>query len=132
MIIEICAIAATVAFIILVVFLIMTFITTRRTLKETTITLMHIQRQMQALSKESISLIQNTNDLTLDIKKKSESLNFIFHALASFNKNKFHVLEMEKQKNISEKISEILECVGSGIILFNKIKEGIGEYAKHR
>ncbi len=129
MITEICLIAITVAFIALVIFLMITFRSIKKTVKQTNITLIETQKDLSGVSRAAIELLYSANDLTLDIKKKSESLNFLFHSLVSMNESKH---EKIKTKTISDKISEVVECVGCGIVMFNKIKEGIEDYVKHR
>jgi uncharacterized protein YoxC len=93
MVIEICVAVIAVAFVALVVFLIMTLCNLIKTLK-------------------------NVNELTTDIKKKSESLNFLFRPLFKMNKER-----KEENKNDNyEKASIMMNYMAEGILLFKKLK----------
>jgi uncharacterized protein YoxC len=133
MIIEICVIVATAIFAILAFFCVMFFLSARKTLKATFLTLLEMQSSLNLLTKESLNLLHNTNHLTLDICKKSESLDFIFHGLARIGENKLKQWQTSHQKqDTSDKFAKAVEMLGCGIMLANKIKEGYQEYVKHR
>jgi len=118
-IIEICVAAITLAFIVLVVFLVITLRRSCLTLKKTKQVLVKIEHDLDHLTVESLKLIKNTNELTIDIKKKSEALNFLFRPLFHLNKKAEHSSHPE---NAADKTAEILRYLSSGVELFNKIR----------
>lgn len=96
--------------------------------------LAQIQRDLHNISLHGAELIHNLNELTEDLKKKSKSLNFIFHFLDEFNKKNESVAAEEKkqsQKN-TEKAAEIVDLIGTSINLFNRISGDIKKYVKSR
>lgn len=97
---ELCAGVASIAFVILVVFLV--------------IALCHI---IQTL-KQSKHMIKNVNDLALDLKEKSESLNLFFRPLEKLSKKKTE----GKHLKTYEKAAEVINFATDGILLFNKLK----------
>ena len=61
-------------------------------------------------------LLNTTNDLALDIKEKSETLNIFFRPLAKLGKKKAD----PKHRKHGE-IVDIVDFVTDGVILFNKL-----------
>src|ERR1700722_13967076 len=110
--------AIALAFVVLVVFLILTLQDTRKTLKKTDRILTDIHKTLDAISEPSVHLIQSVNKLTLDMKKKSEGLDVFFHPLYAMKGEPSH-------KKGSDKLSEIIECVADAIRLFQKVKNEI-------
>lgn len=108
-----------VAFIVLVVFLIITLQKVRKLMKKADRVLTEAHITMHTLSEPSLTLVENANDLIVDIKEKSEGLDVLFRPLYTMKKEKSHT------KNSYEKISEIMECVAEGVRLFSKIKNEI-------
>ncbi len=104
------------AFILLVIFLIMTLQRLRRVMKKTDRLLTETHRLVHTLSEPSAELLHNTNKLVVDIKKKSEGLDVLFRPLYNLKKEK-----TEGHKGY-EKIAELLECAVEGVRLFNKIR----------
>jgi uncharacterized protein YoxC len=104
------------AFVVLVVFLILTLQSTRQTMKKADRVLTDLHKTLTAVSDEGVALIHNANKLTLDIKKKSEALDCLFKPFYAVKK------ERGEEKSGVEKISEIIQCVAEGIRLFSKIK----------
>lgn len=105
MVMEIIAGAVGTAFIILVIFLILTLQKYRNVAKEA-------ERLLRSMTDPTRELVENTNELVVDLKKKSEGLDIIFQPLYS----------LKKRPSNSEKIGDLLNCVGQGIQLFSKIK----------
>ncbi|MGL4539588.1 MAG: DUF948 domain-containing protein [Candidatus Rhabdochlamydia sp.] len=118
MIIEVCIAISTIAFVILVIFLIMALRNSCATLKKTKHTLGKMEAELKEISSESIILLKNVNDLAVDIKKKSESLNFLFTPLLELSRKKPH-----KAKNKYEKLTEVVNYVADAVILLKKIKD---------
>ncbi|KAG6559694.1 Bacterial protein of unknown function (DUF948) [Candidatus Rhabdochlamydia oedothoracis] len=115
MIIEVCVAVSTIAFVILVIFLIMTLRNSCATLKKTKNTLTKVEGELKEISAESLTLLKNVNDLTVDIKEKSEALNFLFDPLLKLSHGKSH-----KAKNSYEKLTEVINYVADAVILLKK------------
>lgn len=93
MIIDICVGVIALAFVVLVVYLVLTLI-------------------------KVIRLLKTTNDIAVDLKKKSETLNVFFQPLKKFDKKKS---DLKNRKY--DKIAEIISFATDGIALFNKLKK---------
>ena len=89
--------------------------------------LAQVQKDLHNLATQGSDLIDNLNELTEDIKKKSKSLNFIFQFIDEFNKKS----ESGSQKD-SEKVAEIVSLIGTSINLINRISGDIKKYVKSR
>ncbi len=111
------------AFLILVVFMIIALQDMRKTMKKADRTLADMHKTLEMVSEDGKHLIQNANKLTAGLNKKSEALDVIFNPLQAFKKG---------DKNSSETIAEIIECIAIGIRLFNKVREEIKNYVKSR
>jgi|GEM_PF-1634975 uncharacterized protein YoxC len=105
-----------IAFSLLVVFLIIALNRLRKLMRKADRVLIEVHHLLHILSEPSADLIQNTNELILDIKNKSEGLDVLFHPLYDLKKEK-----SEKHKGL-EKTCSLLECIVTGIQLFSKIK----------
>jgi len=106
-----------IAFILLVIFLIMTLLRLRRFIKTADRVLTKADHLLHAISEPTVELIQNSNKLVMDVKKKSEALDVIFRPLYCLKK------ERSEEPTAYKKISEILELVIEGVQLFSKIKK---------
>ena len=106
-----------IAFILLVIFLIMTLQRLRRFIKTADRVLTKTDHLLHALSEPTAELIHNSNKLVMDVKKKSEALDVIFRPLYALKK------ERSEEHTGYKKISELLEFVVEGIQLFSKIKK---------
>lgn len=118
MIFEICVAVISFAFVMLVVFLIITLKNVTSNLKKTKQILNKLEHELVDMSGESVKLIKNANELTEDIKKKTESLNFLFRPLFKFNKEKSE----DNEHDNYEKVSNIMNYISQGILLFKKLK----------
>lgn len=114
MIIDISIGIIAIAFVILVVFLVMTLIRLRKVLKKTDRVLSDVHQTLNTLSVPSSELIQNSNRFVLDLKRKSEGLDVLFRPLYALKKSESHS---------GGKFSDIAIFVTEGIHLFNKIKK---------
>ncbi|MBX9838699.1 MAG: DUF948 domain-containing protein [Silvanigrellaceae bacterium] len=119
MTLEIIASITGVAFIAIAISVIITLKRVRNFIKKTDSVLKEVQNTLRSLSEPSIELIHDTNKLILDVKKKSESLDPIFHPLYNLKKER-----SEGPKGF-EKICDLLGYVSEGIQLFSKIKDEI-------
>jgi uncharacterized protein YoxC len=93
MIIDICVGVIALAFVVLVVYLVLTLI-------------------------KVIRLLKTTNDIALDFKKKSEALNVFLQPLKKLDKKK---IDLKHRKY--DKIAEIINFATDGIALFNTLKK---------
>lgn len=105
------------AFIVLVIFLVMTLQRLRRVLKTSDRVLKQVHYLLHNISEPSEELIENCNKLVMDVKKKSDGLDVIFRPLYNIKKERH-----ETHKGY-DKIGQILECVAEGVELFGKIKK---------
>jgi uncharacterized protein YoxC len=102
------------AFVVLVIALLVAISKIMRILKTSNRTMKNIEH----ITDESKSLVKNANDLTADIKEKSESLNFLFRPLSRLNKSKSN-----PQQYQAEKIAAIINYATDTLMLFNKLKK---------
>lgn len=93
MIIDICVGVISLAFVVLVIYLVITL-------------------------RKMTEVLKTTNDLALDFKEKSKALNLFFQPLARLTKKK---IDPKHQKY--EKIAEIINFATDGIVLFNRLKK---------
>ena len=115
MIMEIIVGAIGLTFAILVIFLILTLQDMRKTLKKADRILSDVHKTLDAISEPSTHLIHNMNKLTLDIKKKADGLDVLFHPLYAMKKE-------EGEKKGHDTLTEVMECIAGGIRLFYKLK----------
>lgn len=104
MFIDICIGAVSLAFVILVIYLIVSLRKIQGTLKQTNRTLVHVDQ-----------LSKTANDIALDLKEKSEALNVVFKPLAKLNK--------KKAARHSQAISDVVQFAAEGITLYNQLKK---------
>lgn len=104
------------AFVVLVVFLIMTLQRLRKVMKKTDRLLTEVNHLVHAVAEPSVELVHNTNKLVVDVKKKSEGLDVLFRPLYGIKKER-----PEGHKGV-DKICELLECAIEGVRLFTKIR----------
>lgn len=131
MIIDICVAVIAVAFVCLVIFLILTLQTTRKTMKQTHRTLWEIHKTLEGISEPGIELIKDLDDLTVDLKKKSEALNVVFKPFMQKEKSEKSHHHEGKSEGL-DRIVELAGYVAEGIVLFNKIKDGVKDYVRSR
>lgn len=127
MIIEISVGVISIAFLALVIFLIKVLITTNATLKQSRISLIHIQKEVEELSQESQKLLKTVNGLTSDIKEKSASLNFLFRPMTALTKESHQKESHHKGKHAEEvhdTVIDIADWVTSSIVLYKKLTRG--------
>lgn len=119
MIIEIIVGVAVLAFVILVIFLILTLHEARKTFKKADRILSDVHKVLEALAEPSAHLIHNFNKLTLDIKKKADGLDVLFRPLYGMHKGG------REEGDEHDSLSEMIGCIGSAIQLFRKIKKEV-------
>lgn len=116
MVIETSIIIIAVAFVALVVFLIMTLIEAKKTLKST-------RRDVNQVSRELTGLLEEMHGLTTDVKHKSESLNCLFRAFHVFNQDRL-------KKDKEDTATEVVDWLTMSLLLINKIKHAVRSYEK--
>lgn len=114
MIIEISVGVIAIAFVLLVVFLVITLQRLRKVMKKTERVLSEAHALLHGLTEPVVELIDNTNRLTIDVKKKLEGLDVLFRPL--------YVLKKTDGHHSMGKFGDIAGFVVEGIQLFNKIK----------
>jgi uncharacterized protein YoxC len=119
MIIEISVGIIAVAFLGLVIFLIKVLLTANSTLRQSRLTMMHVQKEVQDLSEESQKLLKTVNGLTSDIKEKSASLNFLFRPMTNLSKESRHKAKHHEEEH--DTVIDIVDWVSSGIFLYKKL-----------
>jgi uncharacterized protein YoxC len=129
MMIEISVACIAAAFVILVIFLIIGLVKSQKTLKEVNRTLASSKKELDEVSNESLKLIKNLNETTIDIKKKLHTLDFVFKPLSEVNEESEGGSRRHKNYDV---VSEVVDCLATGLVLYNKIKGGIKGYVKTR
>lgn len=119
MAIEISVIAIAIAAVILVVFLVLTLIQTKKTLKST-------KNDLHRVSREAICLMEKIEELTSDIKSKSEALNFAFKPLKTLNKHRSHHREHDE----SDTVEQVIDWISTSLVLYNKIKSAVKDHER--
>lgn len=74
------------------------------------------RNQVYQISQDSSKLLNNTDDLVIDFKRKLESINFLFVPLDKFNKN-------YNEQKIHKLICQIEELLNIGLILYDTTKK---------
>lgn len=129
MIVDISVAVIAVAFVVLVIFLIIGIVKSQKTLKEVNRLLHSSKKELDEISVESLKLIKNLNDTTVDLKKKLHALDCLFKPLTEA---KDRMEDDGKKVKNHDLATDIMECVGSGLVLYNKIRGGIRAYVKSR
>lgn len=114
MVIDISVAVIAFAFVVLVIFLIATL----RKVMQTLHTSKRAIKNLDHISEEGKKLIRTSNDLAIDIKEKSEALNFFFHPLEKLNKRRSDPRHLQV-----EKIAEIINFAMNSMVLLNKLKK---------
>lgn len=115
MVINISVAFIAVAFVVLVVFLIVALLETRKTLRST-------RKDIRHVATEAVELMKKIDTLAADIRSKVDSLDFVFRPLKSLNKEKPH--------KETDTVTEVVEWATTSLILFNKIKAAVRGYEK--
>lgn len=123
--ISIAVIAA--AFVVLVIFLILTLISVRNTFNHLNAALGPVQRHTEDLCEQAENLLDQTTRLTKDLNHKSEALGTVFNNFANVG-NSFkkpppaHLNTLSEEEESALPVEEVLEWVVLGLQLFKKFK----------
>lgn len=79
--IEISVVIIAIAFVCLVFYLIRTLKSVHQSIEQLSVTMVHMQKQIDEVSHETAELIRNTNLITLDVQKKSKALDSLFESV---------------------------------------------------
>jgi len=88
-------------------------------LMKTAKTLESAKRDIHNLSTEAADLMNKIDSLVVDLKSKTDSLDFVFRPLKLIGKGKHH------RSETSETVSDVVEWVGTSLTLFNKIRNAV-------
>jgi len=102
--------------IIAAIFFIIFLFSIKNTLNKANESIEEGKNQLYCISQKSTNLLDDTDDLILDLKRKSDSINFLFTPLERFNKS----YNETKIKNYIYQIEELLTL---GLFLFDKVKK---------
>lgn len=125
MVIDISVTCISVAFIILVIFLIIGIVKFNKTFKEINKLLHATKKDLDELTLVGDKLLKNLNETTENVNKK-------LHALDIFFKPFQNAESKSKKYKEYDLASEIIEGLSAGMVLYNKIKGGLKEYGKSR
>jgi uncharacterized protein YoxC len=148
MIIEISVAVIAIAFVVLVIYLILLSKAIRVTLHQVNQTLVGVRQELEGINGQAQKVLEHTNEISFDLKRKSEALNPLFNALANVGEileHKTYVLKKEALASSHEegrsikinseeigrlyqtheltKVADILDLVGLGCRLWHKIKK---------
>jgi uncharacterized protein YoxC len=135
--IDISVLVIAVAFGCLVFYLITALKAVRGSLEQLSKTMVHMQGQIEDVSRETTELLKNTNEITLDVQKKSKSLDSLFESVDNVGvavkqitnsaKEVSTTLSQSLQYNVTnkaaqnqDKISEIIRLTSVGLNLWKK------------
>lgn len=137
MIIEICIAIIALAFVALVITVIVLAKGFQKTLVEVNQTLAEVRKELDGLGGKTSKVIEHTNQVSYDLKRKLESLDPIFNTLfnvGDFLEHKTFALRKEALASTHETLDEtasqesikagdVLELMDIGIRLWQKIKK---------
>lgn len=134
---EISLLIIALAFVALVFYLIKTLKEVQGSLKQLNTTMIHMKDQIDEVSKETTELLKNTNQITLDVQKKSKALDSIFESVENVGtamkqvthsaKEVSSTLSQSIQKSVTnttnqhqDKLSELIRLTNLGFDLWKK------------
>jgi hypothetical protein len=129
MVVEISVGVIALAFVVLTIFSVIALRKTMKTLKKADQTITDIHKKIDKFSAPGLDLINDVDKLTKDITKKSEALDFLFLPFYSKKNGKTHPHFKDGQGKV---IVDSLEFIADGILLFNKIKNGMKGHVKKK
>lgn len=126
------------AFAILVVYVIKTLKSVQKSTEQINEGLIHMQKEIDLVSKETTELIRNTNKLTIDLQEKSKSLDSLFHSIDDVGIVVNQVTQSAKQvsstltgtlqrsvKNATvqrDKVDEVMKYISLGLSIWQKFQ----------
>lgn len=147
MVIEISVAVIAAAFVVLVLYLISLIMSLRKTLSQANQTLVEARKQLSDIGGQAQKTMEHANQISFDLKQKSEALNPLFNAVAnagdildrkSYHLKKDFLAQFDEESepslfNSAEKkrafpagataAAAVLELVGIGIRLWQKQKK---------
>jgi uncharacterized protein YoxC len=151
MIIEVSVAVVAVAFIVLVIYLILMLNALRVTLGQVDQTVVEVRKQLDEIGGQAQKAVEHANQVSFDLKRKMESLNSIFNSFSNigeilehktFALKKEALVSSHKENKLSDideqelrvreeiNVTDILELVGIGIRLWQKLKNKYSPMAK--
>ncbi len=119
---EICTVVGTLAFIVLVIYIVITLRALNRLI-------LHIDTRLDPLSSETIKILQNTQQMTAFVQKQMDSFDPLLKSIASvgqtFQRTTQAFNEETERVNLSrkDKVAEICELVAISILVWQQIKK---------
>lgn len=133
MIVEICAIVATIVFIVLALYIILTLKDLQKSFLRFQDIASKVETKIDPLGLETLRLLKNTNELTETIQEDLESfhplcdsISNVGNALQSATKSLnggYEIHHDEKKKQWQEKLENIIELAAAGVMLWQQIKK---------
>lgn len=134
--IEISVAVIALAFVVLVVYVVKTLMATEKSMNQLNDNLLQMKEQVDQLSKESAELIKNTNMVTVDLHKKSKSLDGLFSSIEETGQALHQVTSSVREVSTTlsnsfkqsaqysmqhqDRITEILKYVSLGLNLWQQ------------
>lgn len=126
------------AFAILVVYVIKTLKSVQKSTEQINEGLIHMQKEIDLVSKEITELIRNTNKLTIDLQEKSKSLDSLFHSIDDVGSVVNQVTQSAKQVSSTltgtlqrsvenatvqrDKVDEVMKYISLGLSIWQKFQ----------
>ncbi|RKN85420.1 DUF948 domain-containing protein [Paenibacillus ginsengarvi] len=113
MIIQISVACIATAFIVLVVYLVAALQTARASLKQVNETLVHIDAKLDAVTGETVKLMQQTQQIADNVQGKMNSLDTLFHSIGQVGESVSEVTASVKQ--VSATVSNSVRLAGDKV-----------------
>lgn len=126
------------SFAILVVYVIKTLKSVQKSTEQINEGLIHMQKEIDLVSKETTELIRNTNKLTIDLQEKSKSLDSLFHSIDDVGSVVNQVTQSAKQVSSTltgtlqrsvenatvqrDKVDEVMKYISLGLSIWQKFQ----------
>lgn len=131
MVFEICAIVATLMLIILTIYIVFTLKEVQKSLRNMNTTVSGLELELSILREDvnkllssSTELVQKVNDKISDLDPLFETVHNVGEALNQLTQKRQYIqCEKQEEKDISEKILDILNFGKIGIKLYQRIKK---------
>lgn len=116
-------------FVLIAISLIVTLFYARKTLTQVNRLLNEIHKSVTNLTHSSLDLVDKVTGLMAVVKEKTDSLAAMFHQSSRHQGYSSH--DGGARSNY-DKMADLMQSLASGVMLFNRIKEGVKDYVKSR
>lgn len=134
MIFEICASLATIAFLVLVGYLICTLIKVQKSLKFVNQAVEEVLPQISTCKSELMILLKNSNDLTVSVRRHIDHFDPLLQSIANIGialnhlthdmQGCFNSVHVEKKMKWRGTLSSVLEVIDLGVHILQKLNKG--------